>query len=104
MCMKTPNRCVLVPEDRKSEIPVLDAETQARWDTWCDARIHKIVDVVVRIVGEETGLQDRKLRNQITKLRAELAILRTDVRKAIGHLPGSDLRAARRGSTRQTRR
>jgi hypothetical protein len=95
MRMNATTRRPLVPEDINSEQhTAMDPATQVKWDAWADARARAIVrdytDMVVQVIGEETGLDNRKFQGQIIKLRAQLTLLRSEVRAAVERLSGKD--------------
>ena len=85
----------------------MDAETQSKWNEWCDARalaiVRDYVDQVIEVIGAETGREDGKLLKQIVKLRAQLTLLRGQM--TVMRVKLNDITASptRKGSARHSR-
>lgn len=63
--------------------PTMDERAQTRWNNWCDQRASAVVgdyaDEIASIIGEETGITHKQLRDEIAELRHEVATLRAQV-------------------------
>ena len=70
--------------------PTFDAETQRRFDEWCDARIHARLAEFADIIGEESGAalkaEIAKLQTEIGQLRADIAILQSIIRGEVASI------------------
>jgi hypothetical protein len=49
--------------------PTMDAETQRRWDAWCDARIEQYIDANNEVVGEFVA---EHVNKKLDQLRGEI--------------------------------
>ncbi len=65
------------PQQQPQPSRTMDAETRATWNQWCDTRIRAYVEGVVELLGEECGIENRKLRDEIAELRSDLEVLRS---------------------------
>ena len=67
----------------------LDAATMQRSDSWLDRRVREHTDVVIDVVAEEAATLEKRLRDELATLRAEVEVLRAMVKgenvTPIGH-------------------
>lgn len=73
-------------KDRQSQPATMDPEVQKKWDEWARSIVRDHCDTVVDVIGEEVGkdfrllsAENRKLCRSVSKLRAELTLMRGDV-------------------------
>jgi hypothetical protein len=57
----------------------LEPEVQARWDAWADAKMERRLETYTDVIGEECGLIEKRLREEIKKLAEEVGQLRAEI-------------------------
>jgi chemotaxis regulatin CheY-phosphate phosphatase CheZ len=82
------------PQPRQQQsVTTMDAETQKKWDEWCDARIEKMMhelfmEAIARFVADYVRDRDSKLSVEIGQLYAELNLMTGIQRGEIAQIEG----------------